>query len=668
MAGSAQILVGVGGAGPITFPAEPPLVVTEWATQDNILPGDAATYTTPGDVDGAAQLINASAIVTALTRSTAAGTARVARHNTNGTYVYTQPTGVPVAVLKATLRNDTGGDVTAITVSYNYSIVATPVTDSAPGQRVFYSTDGVAGNWQLLPAFSGQTAAALLSAGITFGTPWAAGTDIFLMWVDDNNQSGNDGGFAIDNFAVAIGLPPCPGITNNPSSLTITQCVVNAVSFTVGTTGSVASVQWERDSGGGFAAIPGANSLTYTLTPVGLGDSGSQFRAIVSGGGTCTPLTSGAATLTVNADTTGPIPLYALGNANLTNITVVFNENINTNVPSPQDVIGNYTLVDTNTSAAVAILTAIPLGNSRGYLLETDPLDPSHGYELILAATVDACADNPMSDVTIPVYTYISQPLGLTAPWRYLDNDVDPGAGWEQTAFDDSSWFLATGVFDAKRNAGGPGIDCRPGNVLNQYFTNIISPTPMNCIRLISPVTQTNLITANFRAHFNYAGNTNATILEVTRKLDDGGIIYLNGVEILRDGMAAGAVTRTTFATRTVGDGDQPDVTVLNSPASLRQGDNVIAVELHQQNLGSSDLTMGLMLRAYTLNQLCAAGSLSIVQAGPNVTVTWSGGAVLQQSTDISSPANWSNVPGAPTSPYTTAANGSARFYRVVCP
>lgn len=492
---------------------------------------------------------------------------------------------------------------------------------------------------------------------------------MYLLWYDDNAATNPDGFYTIDDFAISsvvTGAAPCPGITNSPASLTVTQCLVSSVAFSVGATGAVAGIQWERNSGGGFAAIPGANGSTYTLTPVGVGDSGSQFRAIVSGGVPCSPLTSGAATLTVIADTTGPIPLYALGNANLTNITVVFNELINTNVPGTSEVIGNYTLMDTNTAVAVVLLTAIPLANGRGYLLETDPLNPSHGYEIILSATRDACADNTMIDVTIPVYTYISQPLSITAPWKFLQNVVDPGASWFSIGFNDSAWATANGPFDMKRDGNYP---VAPTHCRSNTFYGLQGPVP-TCLSMTNPVTGATNMVVYFRTHFNYSGNTNQTFLEFSGKADDGWVTYLNGVELVRFGVAAApaVITGTSPTTRTVGDGEGRDTALFNATPALRNGDNLVSVILLQQSTTSSDLTMGLEFRAFTLAQLCAAGSLSIVQVGANVTVTWSGGAVLQQSTDISSPANWSNVPGSPSSPFTTTASGAAKFYRVVCP
>jgi hypothetical protein len=97
-------------------------------------------------------------------------------------------------------------------------------------------------------------------------------------------------------------------------------------------------------------------------------------------------------------------------------------------------------------------------------------------------------------------------------------------------------------------------------------------------------------------------------------------------------------------------------------------GDNVLAAEIHQVSITSSDATMGAELLALIPGGIVSGPTLTIVYSGSDVTITWSGGGTLQRSTDLSSPANWSNVPLSPTSPYTTPATGPGTFYRVVVP
>ena len=80
---------------------------------------------------------------------------------------------------------------------------------------------------------------------------------------------------------------------------------------------------------------------------------------------------------------------------------------------------------------------------------------------------------------------------------------------------------------------------------------------------------------------------------------DDGCVIYLNGVEVVRSNMPSGTVTYTTRATTAIGGTDESAwLEAPIDPALLVAGTNVIAVELHQQSPTSTDISFDLELRA----------------------------------------------------------------------
>jgi hypothetical protein len=643
---SAQILVGSGGVGPITFAAEPPLAITEWATI-NILTGAANSYINPDQVDAGVQTLDATTITLALNRTNAVNTSRIAAHHTNNTYIYTQPTGVPMAVIKSTLRNNSGSAVNAITVSYNYSIVTTPVTDEAPGQRVFYSLTGAVGSWVLIPEFSGKTATALLTAGITFASPWGAGADMFILWADDNNLTGADGGFAIDNFTVALGLPPCPGITNQPRSITVTQCVTTSVSFSIGTTGAVVGIQWFRNSGTGFTNIPGATANTYTLNAIGTGDSTSQFRAEVTGGVGCSTVTSSAATLTVAADTTPPTLLFGYVNTNLTNLVLFFSERISTNCGACAELYANVILVDTNTGNQVATLAGQTyFSGSRVAAIYTDgtPLDITHGYNITLSLVEDECAGNVLPDTTYPIGHLVEHVIGLDGDWKYDINNGDRfGTGWEATAYNDSAW---------PSGPSGLGHDVSVNGVPIRTELNYMS----------------NGVPAFFRRHFTLPGSgTQYGGLVINSVMEDGAVYYINGQEVLRQNVNPGVLSAATLTI-----GNQTDPTPIQGPffapsTGLVTGDNVIAVAVLQSAVASSDLEMALDLSIVLTQPSPAGPTLHISANGSVSTITWTGGGTLQRSSNISSPANWVNIPGA-SSPFVTNAPPAIQFFRVTVP
>ena len=96
-------------------------------------------------------------------------------------------------------------------------------------------------------------------------------------------------------------------ITGQPASQTV--CVgATPVNFTVTATGSSLTYQWQVNTGAGFTNIPGATAATYNAGPATAAMNGYQYRVNVFSC-TPTPITSNAATLTVNlltAVTTAP--------------------------------------------------------------------------------------------------------------------------------------------------------------------------------------------------------------------------------------------------------------------------------------------------------------------------------------------------------------------------
>jgi hypothetical protein len=88
-----------------------------------------------------------------------------------------------------------------------------------------------------------------------------------------------------------------PSVTTQPTSLSITYG--QNASLTAAANGTSPSVQWQVDSGSGFANLPGATSTTLALTKPPVSASGNQYRAIFSNA--CGTATSNAATLTVGA-------------------------------------------------------------------------------------------------------------------------------------------------------------------------------------------------------------------------------------------------------------------------------------------------------------------------------------------------------------------------------
>lgn len=76
---------------------------------------------------------------------------------------------------------------------------------------------------------------------------------------------------------------------------------------------------------------------------------------------------------------------------------------------------------------------------------------------------------------------------------------------------------------------------------------------------------------------------------------DDGVVVHLNGSEVFRDNMPAGAIGYLTPAATTTGDETGFYPSAVNS-GYLLSGTNVIAVEIHQAGGGSSDISFNFEL------------------------------------------------------------------------
>src|SRR5258706_997804 len=167
------------------------------------------------------------------------------------------------------------------------------------------------------------------------------------------------------------------------------------------------------------------------------------------------------------------------------------------------------------------------------------------------------------------------------------------------------------------------------------YNETALLPAPKNTpLNLITAPATTDTPTFYFRKHFNLTVNpASITALSLSSVLDDGMIVYINGVQVFSLGMPSNltSITHNTYTNTCFVAGCSPvpngrNVTdavieTANFPAStfssLVQGDNVIAVEVHQSSATSSDITFGLTLTA-TSNSSATVVIPDIVDVTPD--------------------------------------------------
>ena len=191
-------------------------------------------------------------------------------------------------------------------------------------------------------------------------------------------------------------------------------------------------------------------------------------------------------------------------------------------------------------------------------------------YRKILPAALTLLLLIPAVGIRSAEQTLIS----AGSSWKYNDSGSNLGTAWRAPAYNDASWPAGLGQL-------GYG-DGDESTVLS-YGTN-----PSN-----------RRITYYFRRAFTVADPAAIAALTLRYVRDDGCIIYLNGVEVVRSNMPAGAVTYTTRATASIGGADESAwLQAPLDPSQLVMGTNVVAVEIHQQSPSSSDISFDLELRA----------------------------------------------------------------------
>ena len=145
------------------------------------------------------------------------------------------------------------------------------------------------------------------------------------------------------------------------------------------------------------------------------------------------------------------------------------------------------------------------------------------------------------------------------------------------------------------------------------------------------PTCTNKFITTYFRKTITITSNALFNGYTFNIKRDDGAIVYVNGTELFRTNMPAGAVTSTTLATGdATDDGNTAQSFSFNIAASkLILGANVIAVEIHQSSTANNDMSFDMQVVAnYT-----PAFSAKLIR-GPYQQILNTQGVTLKWRTD----------------------------------
>jgi hypothetical protein len=155
--------------------------------------------------------------------------------------------------------------------------------------------------------------------------------------------------------------------------------------------------------------------------------------------------------------------------------------------------------------------------------------------------------------------------------WSYWDEDDEPAGDWREPAFDDSGW---------ETGAAPLGYGDSPTTTID-YGDEAWDKNP----------------TALFRRSFLVDPELLGWPGTVSIRVDDGAVVYINGVELFRRNMPAGGVDWDTWAVAPIGGSDETEWNDYELQHTLLMpGENVVAAEVHQATPDSSDLVFDLSI------------------------------------------------------------------------
>lgn len=176
---------------------------------------------------------------------------------------------------------------------------------------------------------------------------------------------------------------------------------------------------------------------------------------------------------------------------------------------------------------------------------------------------------------TVLVRAAVPEPVAPdeAAVWRYKDDGSNLGTQWRYASFDDAGWVSGPSEL---------GYGDAPATVVS-----------------FGPSSSNKHVTTYFRHKFQVTDPNLLSNLAMRLLVDDGCVVYLNGVEVVRRNMPAGEIGYRTYSNVTVsGSGETTFYNYSIPKSALVAGENLLAVEVHQVTADSSDLSLDLSLSA----------------------------------------------------------------------
>lgn len=446
-------------------------------------------------------------------------------------------------------------------------------------------------------------------------------------------------------------------ITTQPKALTVTQN--RSATFTVTATGisdagTTVNYQWQKNG----VDIAGATGATYATPLATMADNGAKFKVVASV--PTKSVTSDEVMLTVNADTVAPTAVSAGALASGQNVGVLFDELLD---KSSAELGASYTVT------GAAVTKAVLQPNGMLVVLTLDKAVAA-GATVTVNGVKDVASNNQAnSTATIAISSLIAMDVGTKDTNGVLTDPIQPGASY---AFSANQYEIVAGGSDIWNNADGfhfllkevTGefeVVVRVSSL--QYVSDnwakaglmireTLAGDSRNVNAVVDPTLGANLWEGNFRDVTAGATAGYATGL--------GPVTYPNAwIKLQRETVATNAISffYSTNGVDWILRGVQ-GFTTNAYPDKVFVG---MVATAHNNTLGTNTVAI---FNDFAITSGTPVAQLkidSIVHAGANVTLTYGAGTL--QSCDTVN-GTYADVAGA-TSPYTTPAAGTMKFYRL---
>ncbi len=164
--------------------------------------------------------------------------------------------------------------------------------------------------------------------------------------------------------------------------------------------------------------------------------------------------------------------------------------------------------------------------------------------------------------------------------WRYRKGDSEPDASWKGVTFDDTSWLRgATGI------GYGDGDDRTVLTDMRRINDNPDTPEDES---------RPGYLSVYLRYEFALDSESLAAIDDLILRVDydDGFKAYLNGTEVAMANLPQGRLLHNQQANGSHEAGTPEDFDISEHKDLLQVGQNVLAIQVHNRSLTSSDLSM----------------------------------------------------------------------------